>query len=229
MMKICASITEIEPREFNKTVARAFDMGANFLEIRFDYISNNRFSEALAAVRPYKARCIYTLRRTSQGGKFDGSEKQRVKYLKELASQLPMMIDVEYETLQERPEICGFIKSLNMPMLLSWHDFRSTPSEKEMLDLLVAMSTYSNNTKLVTMAKTLGDALRVMSLYETVDKSVNLVAFCMGEIGLVSRVLCASRSNCPFTYASLDRPVAPGQVTIEQMKKLQSMISSMHN
>lgn len=229
MMKICASITEFQSGEFDKTVARAFDMGASILEIRFDYISNNKLTEALATVRPYKAKCIYTLRRISQGGKFDGSEEQRIRYLKELACQQPMMIDVEYETLQECPEICGFIKSLKIPILLSWHDFDSTPSEKQMLELLNLMSTYSNNNKLVTMAKSLDDTLRVMSLYETVDKSVNLVAFCMGEIGLVSRVLCLSRSNCPFTYASLDRPVAPGQVTVEQMKKLQCIISSLQN
>lgn len=223
-MKICASITEIEPKEFNKSVVRAFDMGASFLEIRFDYVSTNRFSEALAAVRPFRAKCIYTLRRTSQGGKFDGSEIQRLSYLKELASQLPMMIDVEYETIQEYPEIGTFIKSLNIPMLLSWHDFKSTPSEKELLELLVLMSSYSNNNKLVTMANSLEDTLRVLNLYERVDKSVNLVAFCMGEIGLVSRVLCALQSNCPFTYAALDRPIAPGQFTIDQMKKLHNMI-----
>jgi 3-dehydroquinate dehydratase-1 len=75
------------------------------------------------------------------------------------------------------------------------------------------------------MANTLEDTLRVLNLYETGDKSVNLVAFCMGEIGLVSRVLCALQSNCPFTYATLDRPVAPGQFTIEQMKKFHHMIT----
>ena len=94
MMKICASISGTEPKEFSKSAARALNMGASFLEIRFDYIAASSFSEALAVVRPYKAKCIYTLRRTSQGGKFDGSEIQRLTYLKELASQLPMMIDV---------------------------------------------------------------------------------------------------------------------------------------
>jgi 3-dehydroquinate dehydratase I len=224
MMKICASIAEIESNEFSKSAVRAFDMGASFLEIRFDYVTTNRFSEALAAVRPFRAKCIYTFRRASQGGKFDGSEIKRISCLRELARQLPMMIDVEYETLQESPEIGAFIKSLNIPMLLSWHDFRSTPSARELSELLVLMSSYSNNNKLVTMANSLEDTLRVLSLYEAVDKSVNLIAFCMGEIGLVSRVLCALQSNCPFTYAALDQPVAPGQFTIEQMKKLYRMI-----
>ncbi|MGA7368912.1 MAG: type I 3-dehydroquinate dehydratase [Nitrososphaeraceae archaeon] len=225
MIKICASITGIESEEFSKSAVRAFNMGASFLEIRFDCISTSRFSETLAAVRPFKTKCIYTLRRASQGGKFDGSEIQRLNYLKELASQLPMMIDVEYETIQESPEIGTFIKSLNLPMLLSWHDFKSTPSERELSELLVLMSSLNNNNKLVTMANSVEDTLRVLNLYETVHKSVNLVAFCMGEIGLVSRVLGALQYNCPFTYASLDRPVAPGQVTIEQMKKLHTMIT----
>lgn len=225
MINICASITEIESKKFSESAAQAFDMGANFLEIRFDYVESRKFSEALAVVQPFKAKCIYTLRRTNQGGKFDGSEIQRLSYLKELAYQLPMMIDVEYETLQEFPEIGTIIKSLNLPMLLSWHDFKSTPSEVELAALLGQMSSFSNNNKLVTMANSLEDTLRVLNLYETVDKSMSLVAFCMGEIGLVSRMLCALHPQCPFTYATINRPVAPGQFTIEQMKKLYRMVT----
>jgi 3-dehydroquinate dehydratase-1 len=225
MINICASITEIESKKFSKSAAQAFEMGASFLEIRFDFVESRKFSEALAVVQPFKAKCIYTIRRTNQGGKFNGSETQRLRYMKELACQLPMMIDVEYETLQVYPEIGTFIKSLNLPMLLSWHDFKSTPSEVELAELLGQMSSYSNNNKLVTMANSLEDTLRVLNLYETVDKSVNLVAFCMGEIGLVSRILCALHPQCPFTYATIDRPVAPGQFTIEQMKKLYRMVT----
>ena len=225
MINICASITEIGSKKFSKSAAQAFDMGASFLEIRFDYVESRNFSEALAVVQPFKAKCIYTLRRTNQGGKFDGSEIQRLRYLKELAYQLPMMIDVEYETLQEYPEIGTLIKSLNLPMLLSWHDFKSTPSEVELAELLGQMSSFSNNNKLVTMANSLEDTLRVLNLYATVDKSVSLVAFCMGEIGLVSRMLCALHPQCPFTYAAINRPVAPGQFTIEQMKKLYRMVT----
>ncbi|MFY9965017.1 MAG: type I 3-dehydroquinate dehydratase [Nitrososphaeraceae archaeon] len=228
MMKICASITEIESKEFHKTAIRAFDLGASFLEIRFDYIEASRLSEAIEIVRPFRAKCIYTLRRTSQGGKFFGSEIERLNLLKDLASQAPMMIDVEFETLQENPEIVSFINSVNVPMLVSWHDFRSTPSTKELSECLVLMSSYSKNNKLVTMANSLDDTLRVLNLYETVDKSLNLVAFSMGEIGLVSRLLCALQTNCPFTYAALDHPVAPGQFTIEQMKKLHSIVEK-HN
>lgn len=224
MMKICASIAEIDPKELRKSAVRALDKGASFLEIRFDYISPNRFAEALIAVRPFRASSIYTLRKARQGGKFEGSEIQRLRYLKQMSDQKPMMIDVEYDTLHKSPKIGSFIKSLNIPILLSWHDFKTTPSFKKLSEMLGSMSSYSNNIKLVTMANSFEDTLRVLKLYETVDKTVNLVAFSMGEIGLISRVLCALQSNCPFTYASVGRQVAPGQLTIEQMQKLHSMI-----
>lgn len=225
MMKICASITQILSGEFSKAATRAFDLGADYLEIRFDHIEASNLFEALTRVRPFKAKCIYTLRRTSQGGRFHGSVMERLGHLKNLGRELPMMIDVELETLHENPEIGAFMDSLHVPMLVSWHDFESTPSISEMLGLTMEMRSYSKNHKLVTMANSSEDALRVLDLYERSDKSINLVAFSMGEIGLLSRVLCALTPNCPFTYASLDRPVAPGQITIEQMKKLYNRIA----
>ena len=55
MINICASITEIGSKKFSKSAAQAFEMGASFLEIRFDYVESRNFSEALAVVQPFKA------------------------------------------------------------------------------------------------------------------------------------------------------------------------------
>ena len=47
----------------------------------------------------------------------------------------------------------------------------------------------------------------------------------MGEAGVLSRILCTLIGNAPFTYASLDKALAPGQLTgHEQMKKLHDKI-----
>ena len=35
----------------------------------------------------------------------------------------------------------------------------------------------------------------------------------MGEAGVLSRILCTLIGNAPFTYASLDKALAPGQLT----------------
>ena len=45
MINICASITEIGSKKFSKSAAQAFEMGASFLEIRFDYVESRNFQK----------------------------------------------------------------------------------------------------------------------------------------------------------------------------------------
>jgi 3-dehydroquinate dehydratase I len=65
--------------------------------------------------------------------------------------------------------------------------------------------------------------LRLLELYDT---AIGLypIFFAMGEAGVLSRILCTLIGNAPFTYASLDKALAPGQLTVQQMKKLYEKI-----
>ena len=47
----------------------------------------------------------------------------------------------------------------------------------------------------------------------------NLIAFAMGDSGKMSRILCLYL-GAPFTYVSLGKPVAPGQFSLDQIKKI---------
>ena len=58
------------------------------------------------------------------------------------------------------------------------------------------------------------------------DTHVNLVAFAMGEAGAISRILCTVIGDAPFTYASLGKAIAPGQMTIEQMKSIEKLFEA---
>jgi 3-dehydroquinate dehydratase len=60
----------------------------------------------------------------------------------------------------------------------------------------------------------------VLKLYEVAKKAnINLITFCMGEHGVLSRVLC-TYAGAPFTYASLTDAIAPGQLTLKQMRSI---------
>ena len=87
------------------------------------------------------------------------------------------------------------------------------------------MSNYSNYVKLVTTARTFEDNFKLLSLY---DNNINtkLIAFAMGEHGILSRLLCILYGGSPFTYASLDNPLAPGQLDIVLMKKIYDRIGN---
>jgi 3-dehydroquinate dehydratase I len=215
--KICVSIAAQDAQQLKQQAEQAFELGADFVEIRFDFLKPSDLQAAVDIAKPFKGKAVFTLRSKDQGGKFAGSERDRIAWLKKLAEQKPMLLDVELHTLQENDELADFLE--NMPILVSWHDFQSTPPSDELADVLAEMRIYSNYVKVVTMAKSIEDSLRLLDMYEGTI-GLNPIIFAMGEAGVISRVLCTIVGNAPFTYASLDKAVAPGQLTVKQMRKL---------
>jgi 3-dehydroquinate dehydratase I len=222
--KICVSIATTGDISLLKEQAdRAFSLGADFAEIRFDFVSSNRMQAAIDAVKGIRSKAVFTLRSKDQGGKFAGSEQERIEWLKKLAQQKPMLLDVELDTIKENDELADFLEKT--PILVSWHDFQQTPPSDELAHILSEMRIYSNYVKVVTTAKSVEDSLRLLELYESIT-GLHPVIFAMGDAGIVSRILCTIVGNAPFTYTSLEKAVAPGQLTVKQMRKLYDRIAS---
>ena len=82
------------------------------------------------------------------------------------------------------------------------------------------MAALARHVKIVTTAAAPADPARVLSLYGAARRmgrrDLELVAFAMGEMGRMSRVLCLYLGS-PHTYASLGRAVAPGQMALADM------------
>lgn len=197
----------------------AFSRGADFVELRFDFVKPEDLALALSAVGEFKKEAVFTLRSKAQGGKFAGSEQDRLSWLRKMADQRPMLVDIELEALRANDDLADFLESHRTPILVSWHDFERTPPSEELADILSEMRVYSNFVKIVTMAKGIGDTLRLLDLYDS-TVGLNAIIFAMGEAGVMSRVLCAVAGNAPFTYASLDGAVAPGQLSVGDMRKI---------
>ena len=73
------------------------------------------------------------------------------------------------------------------------------------------------HTTSVTTAKTVSDIPKILSLYD--NKNTRLIAFCMGDIGKVSRLLSLFLGS-PFTYVSLGKPIAAGQLKLDEVKSM---------
>lgn len=217
--KICVSVAPEDVQSISKQADQAFELGADYVEIRFDFMKPEQLQLAIDAAKRIKGRAVFTLRSRDQGGKFAGSEPDRIMWLHRLAEQKPMLLDVELHTLQENDELADFLETQKTPVLVSWHDFQETPPSDKIADMLSEMRVYSNYVKIVTTANSLDDSLRMLKLYETAT-GLNPIFFAMGEAGVVSRVMCTVVGNAPFTYASLEKAVAPGQLTVKQMRKL---------
>jgi 3-dehydroquinate dehydratase-1 len=134
-----------------------------------------------------------------------------------------MLLDVELETLLDNDELVDFIAEQETRILVSWHDFEKTPTNDKLKDVLGQMRIYSNYVKIATAAQNVHDCIRILDLYDDTTE-LNLISFAMGELGILSRILCTIYGNAPFTYAALEDAVAPGQLTVQQMRKLYDRI-----
>ena len=219
--KVCVTIAQSSPRKVSKELQRAIS-DSDYVELRLDFLKPHQIPLCLTLVRKYLKRCICTLRPTTEGGKFQGTEKERISILKLIAEFEPYLLDVEYNTLKKNQELQKYLKTAKTNILVSWHDFEKTPNVKTLRLMLLKMSKFSNNVKIVTTARTIGDTIRILSLYKNQVKKIRLICFAMGDYGRMSRILCAKLGS-PYTYVSLGKPVAPGQFSLKEMKNIMSL------
>ena len=215
--KTCVSIAEKTPKKVKKTLAKALKK-SDYAEIRFDFLNPNAVPEALHLIKKDLRKCVSTLRPIREGGKFSGTEKNRISIIKLIAEYNPFLLDIEYDTLRKNRNLQRYLKNTGTSTLVSWHNFKQTPAISVLKKKLLEMKKFSNNIKIVTMAKSINDGSRMLSLYNN-SKDVKLVAFSMGNFGKMSRLLSLLLGS-PYTYVSLGKPIAPGQFSLDEVKSI---------
>ena len=215
--KTCVSIAEKTPKKLKQTLTKALKK-SDYAEIRFDFLNPNAVPEALHLIRKDLRKCVSTLRPIREGGKFSGSEKNRISIIKLIAEYDSFLLDIEYDTLRKNNSLQRYLKNTGTNTLVSWHNFKQTPTISILKKQLSEMKKFSNNIKIVTMAKSINDGSRILSLYNN-NINVNLIAFSMGNFGKISRLLCLLLGS-PYTYVSLGRPIAPGQFSLDEVKSI---------
>jgi 3-dehydroquinate dehydratase-1 len=224
LINICVSIAAENPENLREKINKAFSYGANYIEIRFDFLNLSDMEQTLKIAENVREKAIFTLRTSTEGGKFKGDNNDRMMWLEKLSIAKPMLVDIEYNTIKDNDDLANYLKKQKIPTLVSWHDFEKTPPKAQLTDMLKKMRIYSNHIKIVTTAINIIDALRILDLYENATES-NLIAFSMGEAGIISRIMCPIIGRSPFTYAALEKSIAPGQLTIKQMRNIYDKIN----
>lgn len=218
--KTCVSIAEDSPIKIKKNLKEALKK-SDYAEVRFDFLKINEIPKTLEIIKKDLKKIVCTLRPKSEGGKFEGSEKERISILKLIAEYNPFLLDVEYNTIKKNKELAKYLKTTKTRIIISWHDFKKTPKLSELKNKMIQMAKFSNNVKIVTTSKSVEDSIRILEMYNNNGKT-NLIAFAMGDSGRISRVLSLFLGS-PYTYVSLGKPVAPGQFSLDEMKKIISL------
>ena len=215
---ICVSVaSDRVERAIN--IAKHSESYADVTELRLDSLGRPEikpFMESLS--KPI----LFTNRPVWEGGSYDVSEGDRVALLLEAVQSECALVDLELKTAQElRAELLDVV--LQHPqtgLIISWHDFSGTPSSEELgVILQQQMESGAHIGKIVTMANSADDVLRVLNLQTiAAENNFPLIAFCMGPIGMISR-LATLKLGGYMTYAAPDDgdETAPGQIKVSAL------------
>src|SRR5271170_4765918 len=193
-----------------------------FLEFRLDYLKQplaalpkiHRFLETHQYVT-----AIGTCRRVENGGKFKGSLAAELEVLTKARAAGCQLVDLELQSaLKSKPEAIARLRS-RAGLILSFHDFRATRNLDETLEKM--LRTPADFYKVVSTATTLTDNVAMMKFLQTQSDKHALVGLCMGEQGIISRVLSA-RAGSVFTFGAIssDLKTAPGQVSARDLRSI---------
>ena len=218
--KTCVSIAEKTPNKIKQVLKIALKK-SDYVEVRFDFLKTEQIPETLEIIKKDLNKIVCTLRPKTERGKFQGDEKERIAILKLIAEYDPFLLDVEFNTLKKDAGLVKYLKSTKTKLLVSWHDFKKTPKTEDLRKRIKSMSKFSDNVKIVSTAKSTEDATRMLELYSKRGKN-NLIAFAMGDLGRISRILCLYLGS-PYTYVSLGKAVAPGQFSVDEVKKITNL------
>jgi 3-dehydroquinate dehydratase / shikimate dehydrogenase len=221
MPKVCVAVTGKDPVELIEK-AESLVRDNSFLEFRLDYLP--RPGLALPKIRSFfevypHAVVIATCRRASNGGKFKGTVAAQLEVLSKAAAAGCQLVDVELQTVSKiKPQQLQKLRS-QAAVVLSFHDFHAT---KKLDETLAKMEQYpADFYKVVSTATTLYDNVLMMKFLEKQSDRHSLVGLCMGEQGIISRVL-GVRAGSAFTFAAVSpgEQTAPGQVTAQDLRSV---------
>ncbi len=191
-----------------------------FIEFRLDYLRNP--AAALLKLRRYldihpELIAVGTCRRVANGGKFRGSLAAQVQVLMKAADAGCQIIDIDLQSAAAlKPS--EFNKLHNRAaIILSYHDFRGT---KKLDETFRKMRQYpADFYKVVSTAANLTDNVTMMQFLQTHSGHYSMVGLCMGEQGIISRVL-GVRAGSVFTYGAVTEgdETAPGQITARTLR-----------
>ena len=209
----------LNDEHFEENFQKAKQLGADAIEYRIDGFKNkdlNHCREVIQYGNTLGLKGILTVRAKWEGG--IDEIPNRLPYFKEL-TPLVDFVDVELRAEDEEfQEVKKIVKCHDKKLIVSYHDFEKTPPVEEIEEIFNRMvEKGADVAKVAFKAETYEDVSRI--LCTAAKQPIPTVAIAMGEVGKISRV-AGIVFNSIITYCALEKAFAPGQLTVEQMKRL---------
>jgi 3-dehydroquinate dehydratase type I len=213
---ICAPVTETS---LDAAVQVSNSAETDLVELRLDFL---RDYGGLAAIRRIKKPIIATCMPKWEGGRFAGTEKERIAVLKE-ACRYAKYVSVELKTDKIlRGSLIKEARKNKVKVIISHHDYNKTPADKEIKKTIrKEKEAGADVAKISYAANEYGDALRVMRALSENKTGIPVIAISMGEKGRITRVLGPLfGSYLTFAAIAKGKESAPGQMTVKELRDI---------
>lgn len=224
-----------------ETAKKAASLGADVLELRLDLAGIKTPEAAAGIIGKLKSETglplLVTNRSPEEGGKWEGSEGERIGLLKALlfseekgkgdsapglspSSASLDAVDIELSAEKTlRDELIRATKDQGKTVIISYHDFSKTPTVQEMKKILEkAFHAGANIAKLAVMPLSGEDVLSLLRVtLEARNENRPVCTIAMGELGKHTRVIAPFYGSL-LTYASVEKAAAPGQLRVDRVK-----------
>jgi 3-dehydroquinate dehydratase/shikimate dehydrogenase len=213
---LCVAIFVQSADQAKRDIAVAAEAGADMVELRIDRVADAE--EVLTVLGSSTLPAVVTCRPTWEGGHCELPRDDRIALLHAVATEAGY---VDLELLSGPATVASFTsnpRDSRAGVIASNHDFTGRP--ERLLSIVTDLNASpADVAKIVWTARTIRDNLEAFEILQTRQKPT--IALCMGEAGLISRVL-AKKFGAFLTFASLGEGAgtAPGQVSIDDMKRL---------
>ena len=206
----------ISDKEQNKSIeSRNIDI----VEIRldqFDRLDTNYIRGNIITRKELNLPLILTIRSRKEGGKKNISDRRKSKLFEDIIS-LVDAVDIELRS-PIVSKVIDIAKRNKKIIIISWHDFKSTPDNRTLTDILnKAKEKGAHIVKIAANANKAEDVIRLMEFTQK-NKSKNIITIALGSIGAISR-LSFPMAGSLVTYSYINKPSGFGQIPLDTLQE----------
>lgn len=171
---------------------------------------------------------LFTFRTEKEGGKRPIDPEYYIK-LNQVAAEehLIDMIDIELFSGDDVvKQLVDIAHCANIPVVISSHDFKKTPSQEELVDRMKhAEALGADILKIAVMPQNKLDVLTLLSATEQMSRESDkpLITMSMGKDGIISR-LCGEIFGSAVTFGTIGMASAPGQIDLDSMNMVLDLL-----
>lgn len=225
--KICLPIVDTTYEAIIETLDSYKNLDYDVVEIRLDFyedLLNGKVTHLLEDIKKHTNKLVLgTIRTAQEGGQAELTSIEYMHLIKEICNAHVDLVDIElsqgYETIME---LVSYAHKKDVHVVMSEHHFDKTPPTEDMQETLEKMEILGADLpKLAVMPENKEDLLRLLqaTLYASQHLRKPIITMSMGQLGRLSR-MTGEYFGSSMTFATAKDASAPGQVPLEDLKKV---------